>query len=157
MKKADSLDELASKCGIDPAGLRGTVSRFNGFARTGIDGDFGRGTSHHDRIFSDPRVRPNPTLGAIERGPFSAVAIYPGDVSTCGGLVTDEYSRVLREEGEPIEGLYAAGSTAASFVGRVYPASGCGIGASTVFGYIAAEHACDAATSHIEPPHRASK
>jgi 3-oxosteroid 1-dehydrogenase len=151
LKKAATLDELARKCDIDPAGLSRTVRRFNGFARTGVDIDFGRGNSHHDRIFSDPRVRPNPTLGALERAPFYAVALYPGDVSTCGGLVTDEHSRVLRETGEPIEALYAAGSTAASFVGRVYPASGCGIGATTVFGFIAARHAADAHDALTRP------
>jgi 3-oxosteroid 1-dehydrogenase len=144
MKKANTLDELAQKCDVDPAGLRIAVDRFNGFARTGIDADFGRGRSHHDRVFSDPRVRPNPTLGTLEQAPFYAVAIYPGDVSTCGGLVTDEHSRVLTEDGIAIDGLYAAGSTAASFVGRVYPASGCGIGATIVFGCIAARHAADA-------------
>jgi 3-oxosteroid 1-dehydrogenase len=66
------------------------------------------------------------------------VAVYPGDVSTVGGLVTDERARVLREDGSAIERLYAVGSSAASVMGRVYPASGCSVGSAAIFGFVAA-------------------
>jgi len=140
LHRARDLAGLAASTGIDVAGLRATVKRFNGFAATGVDEDFRRGDSHHDRVFSDPRTGPNPCLGPLVKPPFYAIALYPGDVGTVGGLVTDADARVLREDGSPIPGLYATGSNAASVVGRVYPASGCGIGGAAVFGYLAAAH-----------------
>ena len=109
MKKADSLEDLARQCGIDWQGLQAEVDRFNGYCRTGVDPEFNRGGRAFDRAHGDPTVTPNPNLGAIERGPFYAVAMYPGDVGTAGGLVTDEHARVLRADGSVIEGLYATG------------------------------------------------
>jgi 3-oxosteroid 1-dehydrogenase len=138
LKRASDLPGLALECGIDPGGLSDTVARFNEFAGQGHDDDFGRGDSHHDRVFSDPKVGPNPCLGSLEKAPFYAVAMYPGDVGTVGGLVTDEHARVLRADGTAIDGLYAVGSSAASAMGRVYPASGCGVGSAAIFGFVAA-------------------
>lgn len=140
MKKADTLEELARECGIDPAGLVTTAEQFNGFCRKGKDDDFNRGGRAFDRAHGDPSVRPNPNLGSIETGPFYAVAMYPGDVGTAGGVVTDEFGRVLRDDGSPIEGLYATGNTTASVVGRTYPGAGASIGASFIFAYLAALH-----------------
>ncbi len=145
MKRADSLAELAHLCGIDPAGLAKTVERWNGFCRAGVDADFGRGRRRFDRCHGDPTVRPNPNLGAIAQPPYSAVAMFPSDVGTAGGLVTDEYARVLRGDGSPIGGLYATGNATASVMGRSYPGAGASIAASFTFAYIAAHHAAGAA------------
>jgi 3-oxosteroid 1-dehydrogenase len=144
MKKADTLDELAKLCGIDAAGLKAEVERFNGFARKGVDEDYTRGARAFDRSHGDPTNKPNPCLGAIEQGPFYAVAIYHGDVGTAGGVVTDEHARVLKEDGTPIPGLYACGNVTAPVFGRTYPGAGASIGASFTFGYIAARHAAGA-------------
>lgn len=141
MKKADTLDEIAALCGIDAAGLKDEAARFNGFCETGVDEDFGRGCRQFDKSHGDPTVKPNPNLGKIEQGPFYAVAIYPGDVGTAGGVVADEYARVLKEDGSAIPGLYAIGNSTASVFGRCYPAAGASIGASFTFGFIAAHHA----------------
>jgi hypothetical protein len=51
--------------------------------------------------------------------------------------VTDEYARVLREDGSVIEGLYAAGNTTASVMGRRYPGAGATLGPAMTFAYIA--------------------
>jgi 3-oxosteroid 1-dehydrogenase len=147
MIKADTLDELALRCGIDWNGLQAEVERFNGFCRTGRDEDFQRGGRAFDRYHGDPTVKPNPNLGAIEKGPFYAVRIYPGDVGTSGGVVTDEFARVLRADGSPIPGLYATGNSTASVVGRCYPGAGASIAASFVFAYLAARHAAGQAAS----------
>jgi 3-oxosteroid 1-dehydrogenase len=141
MKKADSLDQLAGMCGVDTSGLAATVRRFNEFCRTGRDEDYGRGSRAFDRAHGDPTVKPNPNLGPIEQPPFYAVAMYPGDVGTAGGVVTDDHARVLRADGSVIEGLYATGNSTASVMGRCYPGAGASIGASFVFGYLAAKHA----------------
>lgn len=139
--RADSLDELAEKTRVDAAGLRRTVERFNRFAASGVDEDFGRGGNVYDNYYGDPRVRPNPNLGPIDRPPFWAARIYPGDIGTKGGLLTDEHARVLREDGSPIEGLYAAGNTAATVMGRTYPGPGGTLGPAIVFAFVAVKHA----------------
>jgi len=138
--KADSLEELARAAKIDVAGLESTVKRFNAMAIAGRDLDFGRGDSYFDRYLSDPTVRPNPNLGPLERPPFYAVPVFPGDVGTSGGLLTDEYARVLNKDGDVLDGLYAAGNCTASVMGRSYPGPGASLGAAAVFGFRAASH-----------------
>jgi 3-oxosteroid 1-dehydrogenase len=53
-------------------------------------------------------------------------------------LRTDSRARVLREDGTPIEGLYAAGNASASVMGHSYAGAGATIGPAMTFGYIAA-------------------
>ena len=61
-----------------------------------------------------------------------------GDLGTKGGLRTDERARVLRADGSPIEGLYAAGNASASVMSHSYASAGATIGRAMTFGYIAA-------------------
>ncbi|HKY57383.1 MAG TPA: 3-oxosteroid 1-dehydrogenase [Aeromicrobium sp.] len=145
VKRADTLELLAEKIGVPAGALTATVERFNGFARTGVDEDFHRGESAYDKYYSDPTVKPNCSLAPIEKGPFYAVTIVPGDLGTKGGLVTDEHARVLREDGSVIPGLYAAGNVSASVMGNTYPGPGGTIGPAIVFGYLAAEAIADTA------------
>lgn len=142
LHKTDTIEELAKSIKVDPAALRATVDRWNGFVRAGRDEDFHRGEREYDNCgyVGDPFSKPG-SIGSIERGPFYAVPIVPGDVSTYGGVVTDEYSRVLKADGTPIEGLYATGVTTASPMGNVYPGAGASVGPSMAFGWIAARHA----------------
>lgn len=137
--KADSLAALAEKIEVPSSALEATVERFNGFARSGTDEDFGRGESGYDQYYSDPTVKPNPSLHVIDQAPFYAVKIVPGDLGTKGGLVTDERARVLRADGSAIPGLYAAGNCSSAVMGRTYAGPGATIGPALVFGYLAAE------------------
>jgi 3-oxosteroid 1-dehydrogenase len=150
-KRADTLDELAAQCGVDAARLRATVERFNGFARSGVDEDFARGQGAHDRYQGDPTHRPNPCLGEIAEAPFYAVALYPGDVGTSGGLLTDEFARVLDGDGAPMPGFYATGNCTASVMGRRYLGAGASIGASAVFARVAATHAATRTSEAARP------
>jgi 3-oxosteroid 1-dehydrogenase len=136
--RADTLDELAGRIGVPADALRATVERFNGFAASGRDEDFGRGDSAYDRYYGDPRQRPNPCLGPLLRPPFLAFSLVPGDLGTKGGLRTDERARVLREDGTAIPGLYAAGNASASVMGRGYAGAGATLGPAMTFGYLAA-------------------
>lgn len=147
LKMADSIEELAGQIGVDPAVLRGTVERWNGFVDKGVDEDFGRGAREYDKWLGDPFKGGNPALGKIEQGPFYAVEVVPGDVSTYGGALTDTKGRVTKADGEPIPGLYACGVSTASVMGGVYPGAGASIGPSMTFGYIAAKHAVGADNS----------
>ena len=142
LKKASSLAELAAMCGIDSDGLAETVDHFNANARRGVDPDFGRGESAYNRSLGDPNRRVvNPCLGPIDEAPYYACEILPGDIGTCGGLVTDEHARVLDTNDRPIDGLYATGNSTATVMGRHYLGPGASIANTMVFGYIAARHA----------------
>ena len=141
LRKADTVEELARQIDIDPAALKGTVDRWNGFVAQGHDEDFHRGDRAYDRWLGDPYHKPNETLGAIDKPPFFAIPIYPGDVSTYGGVVTDTHARVLKQDGSVIPGLYATGVSTASVMGRIYPGAGGSVGPSFTWGWVAAHHA----------------
>jgi 3-oxosteroid 1-dehydrogenase len=141
IKQAWTLDDLARTCGIDPAGLSETVSHFNENAARGIDPDYGRGESAYNRALGDPNHRVHPCLGPVDEAPYYAVQVVPGDIGTCGGLVTDEHARVLGRDDRPIPGLYATGNGTATVMGRHYLGPGASIANTMVFGYVAARHA----------------
>jgi 3-oxosteroid 1-dehydrogenase len=141
LTRADSLEELADKLQIDRDALRNTVDAFNRNARLGEDPDFGRGASEHDRYYADPSVKPNPSLAPLETAPYYALRCEPGDLDTKGGLLCDEYARVLRADGSVIEGLFAAGNASAAVMGDTYPGAGATIGSAMTFAYIAAQYA----------------
>jgi 3-oxosteroid 1-dehydrogenase len=136
--RADSLAELASQIGVPADGLAKTVEKFNEFARTGKDTDFGRGDSAYDHYYGDPNCKPNPNLAPLAQAPFYAIKIVPGDLGTKGGLRTDDRARVLRADGSVVAGLYAAGNTSALVMGRSYAGPGATIGPAMTFGYLAA-------------------
>ena len=139
LHKADTLEELAADIGLDPAALRATIDRFNGFARTGVDEDFHRGASANDRYYSDPRAKPNPTLGPIEtarstrsRSPRATWAPRPASSPTSAGACSTTTAR-------PIPGLYAAGNSASTVMGTRYAGAGATIAPAMVFGFLAGE------------------
>jgi len=138
VRRAPTLEALAAEIDVPPDALAHTVSRFNGFAESGVDDDFHRGDSAYDRYYGDPRNRPNPNLAPLTRAPFYAIRIVPGDLGTKGGLCTDTAARVLREDGSVIAGLYAAGNASAPVMGRTYAGPGATLGPAMVFGYLAA-------------------
>ncbi len=146
----DSLDILAGKLGMPEASLRATVERFNGFARTGVDADFGRGTTAYHRVNGDATSETaNPTMRPLETGPFYAVQLWPGDIGAATGLVISPDAEVLDFANRPIPGLYACGNEAQSIMGGTYPGPGITIGPAIAFAYRAIEHA--AGTSSGEP------
>lgn len=138
--RAETLEELAEHIGVDAAGLRQTVERFNGFARTGVDEDFARGATDQDRHLGDPSHEPNPCLGPIERAPFYAVQLHPGVLGTAGGLRTDLDGQVVDWDGRPLGGLYAAGNCSATVFKDAYPGGGATIGSAVTRAYAAGRH-----------------
>jgi 3-oxosteroid 1-dehydrogenase len=147
LHKAGTIAALATEIGVAPVTLRATVDRFNENARQGVDPDFHRGANAHDRYYSDARVKPNPSLGPVEKPPFYAVAVYPSDLGTKSGLVTDG-GRVLNDTGQPIPGLYAAGNSTATAMGRAYPGPGVTIAEAMTSGFLAAEAIAADAAQH---------
>ncbi len=135
--RADSVEELARRCGIDPAGLAATVRDVNEHARRGEDPDFHRGESGFNLASGDARVTPNPSLAPLDRPPYYAVRVLPGSFGTFTGLASDDHARVLDANGRALPGLYAAGTDQASVFGGHYPSGGINIGPAMVFGYLA--------------------
>jgi len=103
--KANTIPELAKLMGVNPTVLQATVDRYNKMARAGVDTDFGK---KHNLI-------------PIVKAPFYA---FKGDGTICdmtGGLLINSKAQVMDKKGNPIKGLYAAGSMAGGMYGTEYP------------------------------------
>ena len=137
--KADTLDELAQKMGIDAEGLKAQVAAFNEAAKLGYDPQFNRGGNEYDFLTAGYYAgeRPdlvNPVLGPLEQGPFYAAPYVPATLGTTGGLQINGKHQVISLDGNPIPGLYAAGNcTPSTSVG--------GVASGAVGGFIAVKHA----------------
>lgn len=147
----DSVDALARKIGIDPAGLAATIADTNRDARTGIDPLFAKGEAPLDRFNGDATHAPNPCLGEVVEAPFVALRILAADAASSAGLATDADGRVLDETGGPLPGLYACGNDAASVMRGSYPGPGATLGPAIVFGYRVARHAVRALDAASTP------
>jgi 3-oxosteroid 1-dehydrogenase len=141
VKRGETIGDLARQIGVPADALAGTIERFNQFAAKGLDPDFGRGQSAYNDCLGDPGYRPNAAVGPLDCAPYYATKVYPADVGTCGGVITNEHAQVLDEHDRVIDGLYATGNTTATVMGRTYPGAGASIASSMVFGYVAARHA----------------
>lgn len=151
VKEGASFEELAVQIGVPAANLRQTAERFNELARKGHDDDFNRGDSAYDNYYGDPTL-PNPNLHPLGKPPYYAFQIILGDLGTSGGLRTDEFARVLREDDSVIDGLYATGNATAAVMGRSYAGAGATIGPAMTFGYVAARHIAAVAADGTSSP-----
>ena len=158
------LKEVSSRTGgfsLAPSfadNLQATISRFNGFARSGDDQDYHRGDAAYDsewhldfspmRTDSEwaPNNGPSVTMHPLrDEGPYYAIILAAGALDTNGGPVIDASARVLNTEDQPIAGLYGAGNCIASPSREAYWGAGHTLALSLTFGYIAANAA------HREP------
>lgn len=140
---ADTLDELAKRIDVPANALKTTVARFNDHVRSGHDPDFHRGESTYDGWCGDQSHygTPQATLGTVETGPFHAVRVHPSALGTKGGPHTTTTGQVIRADGTPIEGLYAAGNAMAAATGMAYGGAGGTLGPAMVFAHLAGRHA----------------
>lgn len=123
--KADTLEALAEKTGMDAAILTETVARFNGYAETGVDIEYGRAADSM-RAFS-------------AEGPYYALETVPGILNTQGGPRRNENAEVLDHDGNPIPHLYSAGELG-GICSLQYQGGG-NIAECLIFGKIAGENA----------------
>ena len=130
--RADSLEELAAKAGIDPEALEGTVERYN------IDVEEGQDTAFFKKA----------TMAPIRTPPFYAAEIRPAILCWTGtGLRINADTCVINKAEKPIRGLYAAGETVGNLHGDVYIGGGGSYGPCMVFGKLAGENAAKYARS----------
>lgn len=106
IQQADTLEELAGKCGINPENLKATIENYNAMAAAGVDTEFGK----------EPK-----DLIALDTPPYYACAFGGHLLCTLDGLQIDPDMRVLNAANEPIPGLYAAGNCSGSFYAATYP------------------------------------
>uniref|UniRef100_UPI004047A5BD FAD-binding protein n=1 Tax=Limnohabitans sp. TaxID=1907725 RepID=UPI004047A5BD len=145
LKCGNDMPSLARAAGIDPTGLKDTISAYNEFARAGHDPTFGKGLSAYDRYIGDLDANGNSCVAELQRPPFYAIRVVLGDIGTFCGLATEISGRVLDLARKPIAGLYAVGNDRASIFGGTYPAAGITLGPALVHAVIAARHISDEA------------
>lgn len=136
VKKFESLEELADYYNINKENLLEEVNRFNGFAETGVDTDFSRGTNPWalgQGVAENPDL-PNKALGKIE-APYYVAMIGPASLGTKGGLKTTVDSEVVNVFGDIIDGLYAIGTNASAVLGWTYGGAGGGVGPGLYQGF----------------------
>ena len=119
--KADTLDALAVKLGVDQANLKATVARWQGFFDKKKDDDFGRTQSMFSRI---------------DRAPYYGQKISPASQTTYGGVERNADGAALKPDGTVIPGLFVAGETADQY--------GQGVSLGIITGRIAARGALKA-------------
>jgi 3-oxosteroid 1-dehydrogenase len=144
---APTIEALAGKLGIEPANLARTVAQQNRYAETGVDEEFGKGSTEYQRFNGDRQRKPNPCLAPIDRPPYFAVAIRPAPIGTSVGLATNSDGCVLDDNGTPIAGLYAAGNDMSSIMRGAYPGPGITLGPHLAFAFRTAESISAAASA----------
>ena len=126
-RKADSIEALAAKLGMDPAVLTATVEKYNASVKAGCDEEFGK--------------KPENML-PIEKAPFYGFAVRNFDNGASrGGISIDEDFRLLTPDGTVIPGIYVAGDAATySWTENIGPVGLCGgLAGSWASGYHIAE------------------
>jgi 3-oxo-5alpha-steroid 4-dehydrogenase len=135
--RASTVAGVAARAGVDPDGLAATLAAYNTAAR-----DLGQ---------PDPAGKPAAARQAQDQPPYYLIdcsvrprLFYPAPVLTLGGLVVAPGSgQVLRPDGYPIHGLYAAGRSAAGLCSRSY-VSGLSLADCVFSGRRAGRHAATA-------------
>ncbi len=138
IRSAGSIADLAACVGLDANRLVATVERYNSQIGQGQDSDFGR--SRLGGGFGQPVQ--------IHTPPFYILPCCTALLSTYCGLRVDRETRVLRDDGTPIPGLYAAGETTGGFHGAGYM-SGSALGKAAIFGRLAGQRAAQAKASQF--------
>jgi succinate dehydrogenase/fumarate reductase flavoprotein subunit len=143
--EAPTLVELAERLELPPDELGRTVERWNENMAAGVDPDYHRGESAHDRWWGDPYKKGSieGTLGPITDPPFYAMELSIGTIGTKGGPKVDANARVIDLDGEIIDGLYAAGNVS-SPMGAAYGGPGGTLGPGMTFGWLAGRDAAGA-------------
>ena len=135
--KADTIEGLAEKLGLDGPALAATVAAFNaGVNEAGFD------SRRLDGVATTGVVPPKTNWArAIRQAPFIGYPLRPGITFTYLGVKVNEQAQVIMDDGRPAANLFASGEImAGSILGRGYLA-GFGMAIGTVFGRIAGREA----------------
>ena len=151
--RAPAVAAVAARAGVDPDGLAATVAAYNAASRDPVV---------PDPAVPDPTGKPAAVRRPQDQPPYYLIDVsvrprlfYPAPVLTLGGLVVAPGSgQVLRPGGRPVDGLYAAGRTAAGLCSRSY-VSGLSLADCVFSGRRAGRHAAtapkNAVSSTVQP------
>ncbi|MBV8393085.1 MAG: FAD-dependent oxidoreductase, partial [Alphaproteobacteria bacterium] len=95
IRTAPTIEALAAEIGLDPATLKTTVERFNGWSKEGVDRDFHRGETAWERYYTKAKDGSNRALDTVEQPPFHAAPFIYASLGTKGGPRTNERCEVL--------------------------------------------------------------
>ena len=102
VKKADTIEELATRADLPPENLKATLTRYNELVDGGRDLDFNR--------FGPERTEYNNTASPkLNSPPYYAMQAWPLTRKSMGGVAIDLGCRVLDKQKQPIPGLFAVG------------------------------------------------
>ena len=126
LQKADTLEELAEKLNIPADEFVKTVERYNELCAKGVDEDYGK---------SVHRMTP------VDTAPFYGIRTGAWHLTTLDGCRINTNMQVIREDGTPIEGLWATGDCTGGFFANNYPSlfTGLACGRTMTFGRRAAK------------------
>ena len=126
LQKADTIAELAEKLNIPADELEKTVARYNVLCAKGVDEDYGK---------APHRMTP------VDTAPFYGIRTCAWHLTTLNGCRINTNMQVIREDGTPIEGLYATGDCTGGFFSQTYPNlfTGLACGRTMTFGRRAAK------------------
>ena len=126
LQKADTIEELAEKLNIPADALAETVARYNELCEKGVDEDYGK---------EKHRMTP------VNQAPFYGIRTAAWHLTTLDGCRINTEMQVIREDGTPIEGLYATGDCTGGFFANNYPNlfTGLACGRTMTFGRLAAK------------------
>ena len=126
LQKADTLEELAEKLGIPADAFVKSVERYNELCAKGVDEDYGK---------EKHRLTP------VDTAPFYGIRTCAWHLTTIDGCRINTQMQVIREDGTPIEGLYATGDVTGGFFANNYPNlfTGLACGRTMTFGRRAAK------------------
>ena len=101
---ADTIEELAEKCGIDPEALQDTIDEYNDMCES------------EDSLF----YKPSKYMKPIKKAPFYAGKFHPSGYGTLGGIKINENCEVIDNDWNVIPGLFAAGTDTCTIYGDSY-------------------------------------
>jgi len=132
--QADTIVALATIAGLPADPLQTTIDRYNTFVATGEDADFGRFGPVSEKAQAQ----------TISKPPFYAVRLLPMTRKSMGGLAINTNAQVVKQDGRPIEGLFAAGeATGVAGINGSHGGSGTFLAPSVLTGRIAGRHAAE--------------
>lgn len=124
--KANTIEELAKGLKIPEENLTAAVKRYNELCAKGVDEDYGK---------EKHRLTP------VDQPPFYGVRVGAWHLTTLNGCRINTDMQAIREDGTPIEGLWATGDCTGGFFAQTYPNlfTGLACGRTMTFGRHAAK------------------